>query len=227
MKKNKFVKAFSLILALLLFCGVSFTAFAAEAPDITRKCSVSVTMKNDGRPVPGGTLTLYNVAALKNENGDLSYVWNDAFSSCGLGFDNISSPEFAAKLAYFAGENGIKGTERGIDINGRVSFKGLTAGLYLAVQENPAEGYDKIEPFAVTLPLLENDEWKYDADATPKTGTEGETQPSEPGTTEPDEPELPYTGQLYWPVFVLLAVGVIVFATGFNLSRRRKCGDEK
>lgn len=175
----------------------------------------------------GGTLTLYHVASLKNEKGDFKYVYSGDFASCGLELNDVSSPEFASKLASFAEKNSVKGSERGIDANGKVSFKGLEAGLYLAVQKTSAEGYDKIKPFVITLPLLQDGEWVYDVDATPKTDTDKDTEPSEPGTTEPEEPELPYTGQLYWPVFALLALGVILFAAGFNLTRRRKSGDEK
>lgn len=54
--------------------------------------------------------------------------------------------------------------------------------------------------------------------------TDGDTGTDVTAPTE-DVPKLPYTGQLWWPVPVLLAVGLALVAIG--LVRRRRSDDEK
>ena len=42
----------------------------------------------------------------------------------------------------------------------------------------------------------------------------------------PDEPKLPQTGQMWWPVPVLLAAGIVLFAAGLLLVRQEEGPDE-
>lgn len=118
-----------------------------------------------------------------------------------------------------------------VNTNGTVIFSGLEAGIYLVVQEEAAEGYKKIKPFQVTLPLKENGAYVYTINAAPKIAPDDDSEkpvlpPSNDDSEESLSPpyadddadviggdanmigRLPQTGQLYWPVPVLALLGL-------------------
>ena len=64
------------LMSLILICQMSLTAYAAEVPDMNRKGTISITMRQGDTVVPGGELNLYRVGEVKEENGDYSIVAN-------------------------------------------------------------------------------------------------------------------------------------------------------
>ena len=50
-------KLLALLLAAVLVCTMSLTAFAREAPDTSRKGSIQLTIRQGGTAVPGGSFT--------------------------------------------------------------------------------------------------------------------------------------------------------------------------
>lgn len=219
-------KVVSLLLILVLLGSVFGAVSADQLPDYNRIGSVSVTMAYLGEPVPGGDLTLYKVADVSHE--DAVFVYTDSFSGCEMSLEDIQDPMLALELAAIAREQALSGTTRTMDENGRAKFENLTIGLYLLVQTEPAPGYNKVNPFLVSLPGQREGAYIYDVDASPKVALEPEeTEPTE--TTEPTvpttkPPSLPQTGQLSWPVPVLAIGGLILLCVGWLLreSERRK-----
>lgn len=221
-------KHISLALCLIFLMGtLTLGAAAAEAPDMSRTGSISLDLTWQGEAVPGGSLTLYTVALGRLVN-EVAYELEltEAFAECGVSLENLSSPETAQALAQWAAEREIPGTTAEIDENGHVAFEQLPLGLYLLVQEDPAEGFDKLRPFLVTVPVTGVDELIYDVNAAPKVNLEpAPTEPDEPTEpTEPTEPDLPQTGQNKWPIPVMAAIGATLFIAGCCLvvSDRRK-----
>lgn len=128
--------------------------------------------------------------------------------------------------------------------DGKVSFENLELGLYYFMQMNDVSGFSKMTPFMVTIPTKNADETlTYDFDASPKMSTildieddeeydddlvddkdedkdKDKTPVNNGGTTEPTnengskKPKLPQTGQLWWPIFVLLFLGTIFITVG-------------
>ena len=130
-------------------------------------------MTADKTPVPGGTLTVYPVAELKDDGGTLAFVYTDAFSSMGTTVDpdTINSaapgaPALAAALAKLT--EGATGTTVKIDENGHAELTDLPLGLYLIVQEEPAPGFEPLEPFLMTIPYWDGEKLVYDVNALPK-----------------------------------------------------------
>lgn len=100
---------------------------------------------------------------------------------------------------------------------GKVTFTGLALGLYLVRETEAAEGYAKIRPFLVTIPQKTENGYVYQVDATPKAGKasrianavvhpklrktvtigdngyheDEETEDTEEGKTEKEEPKAP------------------------------------
>ncbi|MCD8341160.1 MAG: peptidase [Clostridiales bacterium] len=225
--------AATLLLALVLACGLAVTAYATDATtaslDFSQTGSVALTLADsDGNTVSGGAVTIYEVAALYLDDGNMAYAYTDAFSGCTATLD-VEDTSLAATLASYVSANGISGTTAAIGSDGTVTFSGLELGLYLVVQTTDSDNYETINPFLVTVPMESDGAWLYDVDASPKVGAvtpiEPEEEEEEPTTTTTEttktttSSKLPQTGQLNWPVPVLAVGGLALFALGWGLNR--------
>ncbi len=204
----------------LIVCGAA-TASADNMPDRNRVGSIRIGMTYLGEAVPGGSLTLFKVADVAQT--EAKFVYTEEFSGCTKELGDLQDPALAAELAQIAAEQELEGTLQQIDENGCAKFEGLSIGLYLLVQTENAEGFNRVNPFLVSLPGRQDDTYIYDVDASPKVALEpAPTQPPEP--TEPtvpptEPPDLPQTGQLSWPVPVLAIGGLILICVGWLLRQ--------
>lgn len=219
-----------LLLTVLLISGMGVASFASAhpVPDLTQTGSIEITMHAGDTNVGGGTLTLYRVGEVHEDDGNYSFLPTGDFADCGESFDDLSSHDLADRLADYASDHSVEGTAATVGSDGKVSFGDLELGLYLVVQKEAAEGYNKANPFLVSVPKLENGAYDYTVEATPKVELTP-APPDEPDEPDkPDGPNLPQTGQLNWPVPVLTVAGLGLFAVGFKLfSSRKKENDEK
>lgn len=218
-------------LSLLLSCCFALTAYARETADPSRRCSVTVGMTYNGAPVGGGTLTLYRVGALTQEDGNDTFVPTGDFADCGLALDDVESADLAFNLVRYATEHSLSGVTRTIDENGRVTFDDLETGLYLFAQFQGADGYNAAGAFLVSLPLWEDGAYLYDVDASPKVALEvydpGSGDDGEPSPTPAATGSLPQTGQLNWPVPVLAGAGLCLLLLGWALRGKKEEPYEK
>ncbi len=223
--KIKWNRLFSAALVLGLMLCFALTAYAHAAPDLTRRGSITITVQDGGDGIPGGTLTLYRVGEVAEDNGSYYFVPTANFAGCGESFENLeASTELAERLTEYASANQIVGiATREIGADGTILFSDLELGLYLLVQDEAAAGYEKLAPWLVSVPYLWNEEYLYDVSANPKTELEKEPEPTEPEPTEP--PKLPQTGQLWWPVPVLACGGLMLLALGTAWNRRREANE--
>ena len=231
---KKLQKIIPFLLTVCLLCSMSVTALAAgELPDLTKKGSITVTVRDteNQNPVSGGSLTIYQVASVQVDDWNFSFAYTDAFSDCGLALDDIQSEELAAELAEYAADQSLSGTNVSVDSNGKASISNLKLGLYLVTQDSPAKGYASLNPFLVSIPLQDGDSLVYNVDASPKAGTVvtvDEPDPTSPGDTSAPASNtsaaspsklaartLPQTGQLWWPVPFLAIAGMLFVALGW------------
>lgn len=220
-------RIFAIFAVLALLCALNIPVFAAEEPDMERECSVTIQMQDNGTPVPGGTLTIFRVGEIVMDDEGYFYVLTDAFAPSGLSLEDFSSSTLAQALADYAlNTDGLQSLTVELSQKGEVTVSSMPVGLYLFVQEQAAEGYKAVTPFLVTLPMFDGEQYQYDVDASPKISLEQappeETTPTEPTPTVPDDPKLPQTGQLNWPVPILVIAGLalIIFGWWLRLSRR-------
>ena len=244
-KGNNFtVKACTgLLLALILTVFTAFSAMALVIPDLTQSGSISLALidKTTGKAIPGGELEIIQVAEAVSDNG-FKFVPMGAFDDASFTFDlsetaDLSSPDLAQAINAFADNH--KGTLQNDQVwkvkigqDGQAKLTGLSLGLYLVRQSAAAEGYSKVNPFLVTVPMSVTNEagevtsYIYDVDATPKP----EQLSPEPVTTTQEEetqPEkAPQTGQLWWPAWVLGTAGILFLAAGLILYAYRKKIDQ-
>lgn len=240
-------KHLALLAAAVMLCCVS--AFAHNVPDLSREGSIHVTMRCEGDEVSGGTLTLYRVGEVQEDDGNFSFRLSEDFAGSEASLEKLDAA-LAAELQDYAKEQNLEGVTEEIGGKGNVDFPGLKAGLYLLSQNRAASGYYRAAPFLVSIPMTENGEYVYDVDASPKVEVKEKpdrpdrpTPPDEPDKPdtpdtpetpeEPDEPPiveipdtppplaptLPQTGQLNWPVPVLAVLGMALLALGFLVKR--------
>ena len=224
------------LLALLLLLELPLSAAAHPVPDAQKdgQCSITVTMTYRGKALKGGTLALYKVGDVAEEDGNYSFVPVEAIRGDLAQFGDIQSPDLAGKLYKLESKlTPVTALPQKVGEEGKVTFLNLPFGLYLVVQKTAPAGYGKTEPFLVSLPYLYEGEYQYDVASEPKTDLEREvpTKPTSPTspTTKPTTSsgggkKLPQTGQLWWPVPVLACAGLGCIAVG--LFRRREARDE-
>lgn len=216
-------KLFVLLAAALLVCAVGMSAVAQDVPDLSRRGSIRVAMRYGGKAVPGGDLILYRVGAVREDDGNFSFELTGAFAGCGVDLEDIQSASLAKQLADYAGEQGISGDRQTLSSEGTLRFEDLEPGLYLLIQKKAADGYSPVEPFLVSVPMVEDGGYLYDVDASPKVELTPEPAEPTPTPTAPsDEPKLPQTGQLNWPVPVLAALGLGLCGAGWALRSGKK-----
>lgn len=214
----------ALLLCALLLCCSGVTAYAHDVPELDHPGSINISMRCGNFAVPGGTLTLYRVGDIHEEDGNYSFVPSASFTGCVDVFDDIQSPALAQKLADYAKENKIPCRTLDINERGKITFN-VEPGLYLLVQEKAAEGYLPASPFLVSVPMNEDGSYIYDVDASPK--VELEEAPLPTPTPTPKPPTLAQTGQLNWPVPVLAILGLCLFSLGWLMRFGKKNSDEK
>ena len=189
---RKQLAALLLAVALAAACAApAFAAATAASIELTRKGSITVTLRDSesGSAVSGGKLTLYQVASISRKNGNLSYDYTNGFENCGVSLGDLSESDLARTLDDKR-PAGSKGETLTVDTDGKAVFSRLPLGLYLVVQSTASTGYEKINPFLVSVPLVEEDTYLYDVDALPKVGTLTPTTPPDV-PEEPDKPETP------------------------------------
>ena len=242
---KKHVAALLLVLCLLVTSALPALATSANIKLVdssgnptTGTIRVTLYDSANDKALSGGKLTLYRVAEVKRQNGNLSYEYCGDFYGCGIALGDLTDSTLAAQLQEYLPQS-AEGTTKTIDADGNVTFCGLELGLYLIVQTEASKGYEPINPFLVSLPMAEDGKWNYAVDASPKVGAYTPTKPDTPPTpptpptpdypdtpTPPDHPDnpvmsgLPQTGQLNWPVPVLAVSGVVLFAFGWALDRK-------
>ena len=206
-----------LLLALCLLVLSALPAHAVEIPDLDAQGSVRVQMKTDSTPVPGGSLTLYRVGAIVQTDTGFGFVPAGEFESYPGTLEDLGKTT-AAELAEYAKANSLSGESKTIDETGTAVFDPLEPGLYLLTQPKSGDGYLPADPFLVTLPMAQDGHYVYQVDASPKvTLHPAPTQPTQPG-----DPTLPQTGQLNWPIPVLVAAGASCLIAGVILGRKGK-----
>ena len=217
-------KMISFMSILLLLCTLTLNVAALEEPDMTRKGAIEITMLFEGNPVAGGSLTLYRVADVHEENGaDYSFVWTEEYAGSGLSLENIQDPALAKALAEYADGQNYIGIKRTISRSGEITFQELELGLYLLIQEDPAPGYYRIDPFLVSVSTMKDGSYIYEVDGSPKLSLEKDPTPP----TTPPPPGIPQTGLTQWPVPVMAAGGLILVVLGWYLCiAGRKHKDE-
>ena len=235
--------------ALALFCLLPPGAAAAGPIDPDRPVSLTLAYQEEQTPLAGASFSLHLVADV-DAYGAMTPTAAFAPYVDDLDLQSQKEwAALAVRLDAEVVKNNIPADDAGqTDAAGGLTFptgaNAMTAGLYLVRGQRHTQNrrqYDAA-PFLVYLPGLdEQDRWQYDVTSVPKflvlpvvTPTPTPTPPPTPSATATPRPpadptpaprppvgrRLPQTGQLWWPVPLLLAAGLALTAAG--RMRRRK-----
>ena len=159
------------------------------------------------------------------DDGNYSFVPVEEIQADIPEFGDIESPDLAGKLCKLESKlTPVTDLPKKVGEDGKATFSNLTFGLYLVVQKTAASGYGKTAPFLVSVPYLYADEYQYDVTSQPKTDLGREVKPTAPPSSGGGGGKLPQTGQLWWPVPLLICAGLGCIAVG--LFRRREDRNE-
>ncbi len=170
MRRNMLRMMICVIVCALL---LSTIAYAAELPDLTAKCSLTIEFSYDDAPVAGAEFKLYRV-------GDISKKYELSLSGEYKkypvkvdGLDDVQFQKAADTLAGYVGLNGHKPMATvTTDAAGHAKLDKLDAGLYLMMGSplKTEEGIYVVENQLLILPFAENTagDWQYDLTITPK-----------------------------------------------------------
>lgn len=224
-------RAAAVLFAVCLLCGMALPAFAHEVPDLDASGTITLHLKSGDQVLDSGTLAIYRVGEIQEDDGNYSFRPTGGFASWGGTLTDIQNPETAQGLADYAKAQGIAGAQVSIEKGiAKVTIPKGQLGLYLVVQDQPSAGFEALSPFLISVPMAEDGKYRYEIDASPKVGpirpTE-ETEPPKPTEPKPTDPKLPQTGQLNWPVPVLTVLGLGLFAAGWTLRFREKRSDDE
>lgn len=171
---KKHAAALLLVLCLLVTSALPALATSANIKLVdssgnptTGTIRVTLYDSANDKALSGGKLTLYRVAEVKRQNGNLSYEYCGDFYGCGIALGDLTDSTLAAQLQEYLPQS-AEGTTKTIDADGNVTFRGLELGLYLIVQTEASKGYEPINPFLVSLPMAEDGKWNYAVDASPR-----------------------------------------------------------
>lgn len=188
---KKHAAALLLVLCLLVTSALPALATSANIKLVdssgnptTGTIRVTLYDSANDKALSGGKLTLYRVAEVKRQNGNLSYEYCGDFYGCGIALGDLTDSTLAAQLQEYLPQS-AEGTTKTIDADGNVTFRGLELGLYLIVQTEASKGYEPINPFLVSLPMAEDGKWNYAVDASPKVGAYTPAKPDTPPTPLP------------------------------------------
>ena len=235
---GKKISVKSIALSAVMCLAMVFTSFTpltaaaeevSEMPDLNRKGSLSITFTYEGNPISDGNeVGIYKVADIVEDNG-YKFAWKEDYASIGEmpeDLENVNA-ELAMKLHKIAQEKArsLEQESQALDENGNVTFSDLELGLYLVVHTKKTQITLKdktkvtytINPFLISVPQKEGGRLIYDISTKPKVSPEKDTVPPK---TPPKPPRLPQTGQLWWPVIGLGAIGVLFVCAG--LLRKSK-----
>ena len=207
-------------LALLLLCMLPVTAYAHEVPDESKKGTIIVEMEYSGKAVTGGTLTIYRVGQIQENDGNYSFVKTSIVEKFSGNYNDISTASLSEDLAVFVKEHNIPFYATVKNSDGKADFTNLDLGLYLVVQTEASDGYEPMKPFLVSIPMNESGHYVYEVNAEGKFQLYQKPKPTTP--SNPPDPTLPQTGQLNWPIPVLAVLGLSMFSVGWMLRFGRK-----
>ena len=187
MLKVNLKKISALLIALLIMLSFLLPVFAAPTSTVvlTNRGSISLTLRDNKTEATaaGVYFSLYQVASVQSNDGNLSFVFNSDFEDCGANLDNIGSENLANHLTAFAEKKALSPLTSGVtDKNGYLQFSDLTLGLYLISQKKVETADYIVSAFLVTVPIQTGDNWIYDVDASPK--TEAVQKPVTPEKTQ-------------------------------------------
>lgn len=209
MKVRRILAMIGIVLLLAIAC---LPVFAAEREGtLYLHCAT----KHDGKQIvfSGDSYALVKIADAQIESLDgtdmICYTTLPQYQSYDCDWGSLDANQLQSKakaLASITTQQGPYTAVTTVDQHGMAVFSNLAPAFYLVIRTNTVEDHDQyaFEPFLVGVPMVWEGSISSSVTASPKYGW-----------TWTDE-QLPQTGQLNWPVPVLLLLGTALIVLGLK-----------
>lgn len=162
----------------------------------------------------GVEFRIYQVAESSGTGG---CIYTESYKGCQIKLpqdgDFTGSWQEAAKaLTAYTTDHNISADRSGTTADGSVTFSGLEAGLYLVI------GAPTVSENTTYTPTL----FLVYVDGAVTAYVKADISSPDPG---PDGPDIPQTGQLWWPVLVLTICGAGLIAVWLLRRKSGECED--
>ncbi len=162
----------SLFFAILfVFCAIKTVQISAVSP-MPEKCSLTINYQKNGKGFENLEINIYQVAKMLEDG---SFEKSGKFASCPVSVYDITSntewKQTALTLEAYTNKDKIKPYKTEFTSNkGWVEFSDLECGLYLvrSVSEKRDNAYYYFDSFLTYLPMVQDDDYKYNVYAQPK-----------------------------------------------------------
>lgn len=216
-------KISAFLLCIMFIFSSAISVGAHPVVDIEKNdCMIDVVLQNSetSEGITDAELSCIRVGKVGEDDGNFNFY----HTVTGEKIEDIESISTAEAFNNEVKQNSKQFTAYStslVEVNGTYRFSGLPTGLYLVVQKKSATGYADMHSFLVSVPYLEDGEYKYQVTANVKTELYKELQETPKEEVKPSKPgdKLPQTGQLLWPIPLLLAAGLLMIAFGLYLRR--------
>lgn len=208
-----------LLCCIAILCLTATSAFASGSGD-WRTQPLSLSFDFSGLdPAPRGTVDVRQVAVV-DELGGLQ--WTADYADAGISLAELDGEKTAARLLFYAETKAKPAQKVEIGKDGKATLEITSPGVYLVSQIDPFPGYTCMQPALVSVPMNVEGEWICGVSAMPK--LEPLIEETTTPTTSPSKPppELPQTGQLNWPVPILLLAGSVLILLGICLRKDKR-----
>lgn len=122
---------------------------------------------------------------------------------------NDLTPATAKALYQCAQDKNVSCTVRSDDTKNEIRFSSLEEGWYLVYSVGEEAEF---APFLVAVPMRINGQSLYDVQAEPK--VDSPVTPPSPSTPVTPKPNIPQTGAIQWPKYLLLILGGVAIVVG-------------
>ena len=225
MMKKK-ILTFLLVLVLMHSTALQVSA-TNPMPNLSDNGSITFEMIKNGTPLDGGSLNLCKIGDIQEKDDNYSFILIEELKGNDVDLGTPTNPDVAEKLLKLAKKYPLTIQNAPI-VKGKASFSELPVGLYLVWQdeEDATDGFSPIQPFLISIPKRDGNQYIHDIVAKPKVPLE--TEPTTPPPPPPPPPpNIPQTGQLNWPVPVMATLGCVLFVLGLILYSGRKGTDDE
>lgn len=179
-------------ITLLLLFSLSTQLVSADTNDQMKTSSITIQNKYNNQGIAGGNLLVYQVAQAKDVNLLAKAVHKTQPLQT---FDNLPAEGIVAN--------------------------NLPQGIYLFIQTKTAQGYELMSPFILSIPK----DGKYDITAfekmSPLNAKPKKEETITPTVAHQTKGKLPFTGQVWWPIPILIMSGLLYLIIALKWRRRR------
>lgn len=204
------------LMSTLLLSFLLFTPISTQA----NQNNINVILSNSKNDIciEGADVTLYELATFtdyKLRTYDVNEAYESIMSKLDFSTAKVGcTEENAKKVQKYVHRNKLTGISGKTNKDGKAVFENVKIGIYY-VEVDAGKDYS-VDPFLIEVPLYEDGEYVFNIKAEPKIEVLNKNGGNGKGNDITNHGnKLPQTGQLKWPVPVMMILGITFVVAGY------------